>query len=77
MNEVCKPWWSEGQNEVCQPGSFPTDEQLRAVARRLFVRVDMIRAFDQDYVEAVSILRDVFNAGRSRGIYEAGSGCQG
>jgi hypothetical protein len=54
-----------------------TDEELRAVARSLFIAVDMLHASEGDYKAAVVILRELYNFGRARGMRESGSGCMG
>jgi hypothetical protein len=50
---------------------------LKAVARELFKRLPMTRAFDSDYDNALALLRKVYDMGRSRGVQESGSGCMG
>jgi hypothetical protein len=47
------------------------DADLRAIARRLFIAVDMIRVADADYDVAVNVLRGVYDRGRHRGYHEA------
>lgn len=59
---------------VCETGSFPTDEQYKLISRNLFKKLDMVRAFDQDYEEAIKVLKAVFNAGRCRGAFETDNG---
>lgn len=51
-----------------------TDDDLRAVARTLFIEVDMTRVSEGDYESAVAILREIYNYGRARGVREVGSG---
>jgi hypothetical protein len=66
-------------SDVKQTGSDKSyahinDDELRAIARKLFIAVDMVRAFDDDYDVAVKVLRDVYDRGRSQGYYEAQDG---
>lgn len=43
--------------EDVRPWSFLSDDQLHALVRELFKRLDMVRAFDQDYEVAVEFPR--------------------
>lgn len=56
--------------EDVDPWSLLSKEQLHAISRELFKRLDMVRAFDQDYEVAVAFFREIFDRGRSRGAYE-------
>ncbi len=53
-----------------KPGSIPSDDQMKAAARLLFIELDMTRAFEQDYENTLKAFKEFFNAGRSRGAYE-------
>ena len=44
-----------------------TDEELKKFAKRIF---DL--SHEADYENTIKILREVYNAGRSRGVYEVG-----
>lgn len=59
---------------VCKSGSIPTDEEYHLIARNLFKKLPMVRAFDCDYEEALKVLKAVFNAGRVRGVVETANG---
>jgi hypothetical protein len=52
------------------------DAELRAIARKLFIAVDMVRVAEADYEVAVKVLRGVYDRGRSRGHYEAQEGAR-
>lgn len=56
------------------PFAFLDDSVLRDIARDLFVRLDMTKAFESDYQNALVTLRRVYNLGRSRGAAERPEG---
>lgn len=49
------------------------NEELKALARALFIDLDMVKAFDADYEVAIKVLRRVYNEGRTRSVYEKSS----
>jgi len=59
------------------PGSLLSKEELRRIARYLFIELGMTRESGGDYGAAIHVLRGVYDAGRARGINESGSGCMG
>ena len=47
-----------------------TDDKLKEISKVLFNKIDHNRTMSIDYTETIKILREVYNAGRSRGVYE-------
>lgn len=52
------------------PNSFLDNSQLEKLARELLKRTDQVRIFQSDVQIVVKLLREVFNQGRARGMYE-------
>lgn len=47
-----------------------SDQELRARARALFIRLDKTVASEGDYDAALDAFREIYNRGRGRGAYE-------
>lgn len=63
--------------ELSSRRDFLFQDDMRPVARELMKGLDMVRAFECDYELCLKVFRAVYDAGRSRGVNEAGSGCMG
>ncbi len=57
--------------------AFLDEKAFRAIARELFIKLDMVRACDSDYENAIETLKAMYNAGQDRANQTHGSGCMG
>lgn len=48
------------------------DDKLKEISKILFDKIDHHRPLAEDYIETKRILREVYDAGRLRGVYETG-----